>query len=80
MGAWFLATAFSGWLAGYIAQFTGVHDVGDGPQIVPPPIETVHVYGTVFGQIAVIAVVSSMICFALSPILKRWMHEHAEHH
>jgi POT family proton-dependent oligopeptide transporter len=80
MGGWFLATAFSGWLAGRIAQLTGVHDVGDGPQVVPPPLETVHVYGTVFGQIAIIAVVSSLICFALAPLLKKWMHEHEGHH
>jgi proton-dependent oligopeptide transporter, POT family len=74
MGAWFLATAFSGYLAGLIATLTGVHGEGDAPQVVPPPIDTVNLYGDVFGQIAVIAVASSLICFALSPILKKWMH------
>jgi len=75
MGAWFLATAFSGYLSGIIAGLTGVHGEGDGPQVVPPPVETVNLYGDVFGQIAIIAIVSSLICFALSPFLRKWMHE-----
>jgi POT family proton-dependent oligopeptide transporter len=78
MGAWFLATAFSGYLAGIIAALTGVHGEGEGPQVVPPPIDTVNLYGDVFGQIAVIAVISSLICFAISPILRKWMHPDVE--
>jgi POT family proton-dependent oligopeptide transporter len=77
MGAWFLATAFSGYLAGLIAKLTGVQGEGDGPQVVPPPSETVNLYGDVFGQIAIIAIVSSLICFALAPLLKKWMHTEA---
>jgi dipeptide/tripeptide permease len=78
MGAWFLSTAFSQFLAGIIAQFTRV-DVGDGAAgTIPPPLETVHVYGTVFGRIAIAAIISSAICFALVPLLKRWMHEEAD--
>ena len=78
MGAWFLATAFSGYLSGIIARLTGVQGEGEGAQVVPPPIETVNIYGDVFGQIAVIAIVSSLICFAISPILRKWMHAEAE--
>jgi len=74
MGAWFLATAFSNLLAGRIAQLTGVHGEGDSAQVIPPPTETVHLYGDVFGQIAIIAIVSALICFALSPFLSKWMH------
>jgi POT family proton-dependent oligopeptide transporter len=77
MGTWFLATAFSGYLAGWIAQFTGVSGEGDGPQVIPPPIDTVHIYGDVFGQIGVIAIVSALFCFAISPMLRRGMHEGA---
>ena len=77
MGAWFLATAFSGYLAGWIAQFTGVRVEGDGPQVIPPPAETVDVYGTVFGQIGLIAVASALVCFTISPLLTRWMHPEA---
>lgn len=74
MGAWFLATAFSGYIAGIIATFTGVSHEGGGGGI-PTPSETVGVYGGVFGQIAVAALVSAVILFALSPLLTKWMHE-----
>jgi proton-dependent oligopeptide transporter, POT family len=70
MGTWFLATGFAQLLAGIIAQFT---DVTQGDTI-PPPSETVHVYGDVYGVIAICAIVSAAICFALSPLLTRWMH------
>lgn len=75
MGAWFLATAFSNFLAGMIAALTGVGGHGEGKEnMIPPPIETVHIYGDVFGQIAIAGIVSSVILLALSPLLVRWMH------
>jgi POT family proton-dependent oligopeptide transporter len=74
MGSWFLATAFSEFLAAIIAQFTGVTH-GDSGGAIPPPIDTVNVYGHVFGVIACLALASSVVCFALVPLLKRWMHE-----
>jgi POT family proton-dependent oligopeptide transporter len=75
MGAWFLATAFSQFLAAIIAQFTGVAHGGNGAESgVPIPSETVHVYGGVFGKIAIAAVISGLICLALAPLLRRWMH------
>jgi POT family proton-dependent oligopeptide transporter len=80
MGAWFLATAFSNYLSGLIAQLTGVHGEGDESQLIPAPVHTVHLYGDVFGQIAIIAVVSSLICFALSPLLRKWMHPEVTEH
>jgi POT family proton-dependent oligopeptide transporter len=73
MGTWFLATAFSQYLAAIISQFTGVSG-GEGGGV-PIPKETVHVYGGVFGSIAIAAIVSALICFALAPLLQRWMHE-----
>jgi POT family proton-dependent oligopeptide transporter len=79
MGAWFLATAFSQFLAAIIAQFTGVTHGGDGSGTsIPIPKETVHIYGDVFGQIAIGAIISSAICFALAPLLNRWMHAEDE--
>ena len=76
MGTWFVATAFSQFLAAIIAQFTRVQG-GDGEHAayIPPPVETVHVYGDVFGHIAVTAIVASGICLLLVPVLKRMMHE-----
>ena len=73
MGAWFLATAVSQLAAGIIAQFTGVTE-GESSTI-PIPKETVHVYGDVFGKVAIAAGISAVLCFAISPLLTRWMHE-----
>ncbi len=75
MGDWFLATAFSSYLAAVIAIFTKVGEGGGGEQVIPVPLETVGVYGGVFGKIALFAIGSSVICFLLVPLLKYWMHE-----
>jgi POT family proton-dependent oligopeptide transporter len=76
MGSWFLATAFSQFLAAIIAQFTGVSHGADGEAAgIPVPLETVGVYGGVFGKIAISAIASGFICMALAPLLRRWMHE-----
>ena len=76
MGVWFLATAFSQFLAAIIAQFTGVEHGGDGGDGgVPAPVATVDLYGDVFGQIAIAGVISGVICLLLSPLMKKWMHE-----
>lgn len=74
MGAWFLATAFSNYLSAIIAQFTGVSHGGGKADVLPPPIDTVHVYGEVFGIIAITAGVSALLVLALSPFLTKWMH------
>lgn len=74
MGAWFLATAFSNYLAGLIAMLTGVgHEEGESATI-PLPIDTVHVYGDVFQQIAIAACVSGVVLLIMSPWLVKWMH------
>lgn len=77
MGTWFLATAFSQYLAAIIAQFTGIGHGTEGGDAagIPVPLETVHVYGDVFGQIAIAGMISGVICLVLVPLLKRWMHE-----
>jgi POT family proton-dependent oligopeptide transporter len=76
MGVWFLATAFSQLLAAIIAQFTSVKEAAGR---IPVPAQTVHLYGDVYGKIAVASVISALICFALAPILTRWMHPEIEH-
>jgi POT family proton-dependent oligopeptide transporter len=79
MGGWFLATAFSQFLAAIIAQFTGVSGGGEGGvAALPVPLETVTVYGGVFFVIAICAAGCGMICLILSPLLKYWMHTHEE--
>jgi len=44
---------------------------------IPVPSETLHVYGDVFGVIAICIAVATVIMFALSPILTKWMHQDA---
>ena len=75
MGIWFLATAFSNFLAAGIAQLTGVEE-GHGAQagVIPPPSETLHVYADVFMKIGVGAIIGAVICWILSPWLVRWTH------
>ena len=73
MGSWFLATAFSQFLAAIIAQFAAVNE--GGGNFVPIPAETVHIYGDVYKLIAIMAVASGIFCLVISPILKKWMHE-----
>ncbi|MFN3191009.1 MAG: peptide MFS transporter [Aureliella sp.] len=73
MGGWFLATAFSQYLAGVISQFTSV----EGTQTAgfPPPSETVNVYGDVFFKVGTVAVISGLVCAIISPLLAKWMHQ-----
>lgn len=73
MGSWFLATAFSQFLAAIVAQFAAV-DTGGG-KVVPIPVETVNIYGDVYKLVAIMAAVSGVVLLALSPILKKWMHQ-----
>ncbi len=75
MGGWFLATAFSNVLGGFIAKLTGVHEEGGGAQQIPIPLETLPLYTNVFFQIGVISILSALFLLAISPFLKRWMHE-----
>ena len=72
MGAWFLATAFSNYLAGMIATLTGAGHRGAEDGLVPPPVETVGIYAGVFGTIAVTSLASAAVLLALSPLLIRW--------
>jgi dipeptide/tripeptide permease len=73
MGSWFLATAFSQFLAAIIAQFAAIDD-GGGGNFIPDPTQTVNVYGDVYGMIACWAAGAGLVCLAMSPILKKWMH------
>lgn len=73
MGAWFLATAFSQYLAGIISGFTSVES--DSSSAFPPPSETVNLYGDVFYNIGIFAILSGIVCAVLSPLLTYWMHQ-----
>jgi POT family proton-dependent oligopeptide transporter len=75
MGAWFLATAFSNYLAGLIATLTGAGGHGEEAKTVPLPVETLGPYAEVFLTIGLAAGGSALLLLALSPLLNRWMHE-----
>jgi POT family proton-dependent oligopeptide transporter len=78
MGTWFVGLGIANDLAGRIAKLTDVGGESSGPQVVPVPIDTVHIYGKVFGQIAVWAFITAAVCLALSPLLTKWMHSEAD--
>lgn len=78
LGAWYLATAFSQFLAGIIAQLTGVHESEGAVQTIPPPRETLGLYAEVFGKIALASFVAAVLLVFLTPFLKRWMHQEDE--
>ena len=61
-------------LAGVIAGFAGVEHEAGGSNGIPAPIETVGIYGEVFGKIAIVAIISAASLFALAPLLNRWTH------
>jgi POT family proton-dependent oligopeptide transporter len=72
MGAWFLASAEAQYMASVIARLTGVKGAEHAAGAVAPTA-TVMVYGSVFGGIAVIAlVIGALMCLA-SPALARRM-------
>jgi len=77
MGCWFMANAFSGLLSSIIAGFTRVGGPDGGMAGIPVPAQTVHLYGDVFGAIALGAGVIAVAIFAVSPVLARGMHEEA---
>lgn len=78
MGGWFLATAFSNYLAGLIAGLTGVSHGGGDESTLPPPQETVGVYGDVFLKIGIAGCGAAVLLLVLSPLLSKWMHSDLE--
>jgi dipeptide/tripeptide permease len=74
MGAWFLATAFSQYVAGIISQLAGVDD-GAVAEGFPPPTETLKLSVGVFEQVAWVAIGSGVLCLLLAPLITYWMHE-----
>jgi len=73
MGTWFLSSAFAQYVASLIASLTAVTGDGPGANIVPPPTETVMVYGHVFGNIALVALAVGLLLVGLAPALARRM-------
>lgn len=72
MGVWFLASAEAHYVAAWIAQLTNVQGAEDGGEALAAPA-TVMVYGSVFGGIALTALVTGALMCAVSPLLSRRM-------
>jgi proton-dependent oligopeptide transporter, POT family len=68
LGIWFLASSAAQYVGALIAKTMSLPH-GD-------PVEgaSVMVYGSVFGQIALVSFVTALLVFALSPWMKRGMH------
>ncbi len=75
MGTWFLAISLAQYVAALIAMLTGVKGEGGGEGAIPPATETVMVYGNVFGQVAIIAVIMGVVCLILSPLIRKLMQD-----
>jgi dipeptide/tripeptide permease len=41
---------------------------------IPIPKETVSIYGNVYGWIGLVTLGTAVLCLALTPLLKKWMH------
>jgi POT family proton-dependent oligopeptide transporter len=74
MGIWYLSSAFAQYVAGGIAQLTGVSGEGGEPAVDLVPTDTVMVYGTVFGQIALVALGVGVFLSIISPIIRKGSH------
>ncbi len=75
MGVWFLSSAYAQYVASLIAQLTGVKDgAGGSAGAIPKPVDTVMVYGSVFGSIAWVALGVGVLVVLVSPLIARRMH------
>jgi len=74
MGMWYLAIAFAQYAAGLIAQLTGVRgeDVEAASSLVA--VDTVMVYGDVFGKIAIVAIIVGVVVSILAPLINKGTH------
>jgi POT family proton-dependent oligopeptide transporter len=71
MGAWFLSIAGAHSVAAFIARLTGGAG-GDGESL--DAVAGLGIYSGVFFDIFKAAMVATVLLFALSPILKKWLH------
>jgi len=75
MGVWFL---FSGAIAHYVAGiFAQSASVETTPGGIVSAVDSLPVYGAVFGQIALIAAIVGVFVLLVSPVVKRFMHDEA---
>jgi POT family proton-dependent oligopeptide transporter len=71
MGVWFLSISVAQYVAGAVAQVASVETVGGQVTNLKVSLDT---YSGVFWKIGIVAIVIGVILFAISPLLKKWMH------
>lgn len=71
MGVWFLSTAVAQYVAGIVAQFASVETVGGEVTNLKLSLDT---YASVFETIGLYSMGVGVLLFAISPLLKKWMH------
>jgi POT family proton-dependent oligopeptide transporter len=72
MGAWFLYSGMSNYVAGLVAQATGAKTVGGAIADVAAAKAN---YEAVYSHTALAAIAAGVVMFLLTPLLKKWMHE-----
>ena len=70
MGTWFLASAYSSYVAAQIAALAA----GPGDELSANVSEALSAYTDLFDQLLNIGLVGAAVLFVLSPLLKRMMH------
>jgi POT family proton-dependent oligopeptide transporter len=73
MGIWFLSSAFAHYIGALIAKLTSAPE--SGVMTALAPTATILAYGEVFADIAQVAMAVGCVLLAVSPLLKRWMHQ-----
>jgi len=71
MGAWFLYSGLSNYLAGVIASTTGAETIGGQIADVAAAKAT---YAAVYSQVGYIAMGIAIVMLVISPVIKRMMH------
>ena len=71
MGAWFLYSGLSNYLAGFIAKSTGAETLGG--QLTDVAAAKAG-YISVYSNVAYVAIGIAVIMLLISPLIKKWMH------
>jgi proton-dependent oligopeptide transporter, POT family len=71
MGVWFLSISCAQYVAGVVAQVASVETVGGQVTNLQVSLNT---YVGVFWKIGLVAFGIGLFLFALSPLIKKWMH------
>ena len=71
MGLWFLSISCAQYVAGIVAQFASVETVGGQVTNLKVSLDT---YAGVFEMIGWISIGIGVVLFAVSPLIKKWMH------